>query len=83
MLKYESIGSSKRERRAERLIDGFRTEANVSLYDLIQNFSDFYLFLSAFESKISTYSGADPLSVYYEYIFWYEQNYPLGENDID
>ena len=30
-----------------------------------------------------TYSGADLLSVYYDYILWVEQNYPLGGNEAN
>lgn len=32
----------------------------------------------AFENELRTYSGSDPLSVWYKYIKWVEQNYPKG-----
>ncbi|CAG2122110.1 unnamed protein product, partial [Medioppia subpectinata] len=36
-----------------------------------------------FESELRTYNGSDLLSVYYDYIQWIEQNYPLGGNEAN
>ncbi|CAG2161763.1 unnamed protein product [Oppiella nova] len=36
-----------------------------------------------FESELRTYEGSDLLSVYYDYIQWIEQNYPLGGNEAN
>lgn len=34
-----------------------------------------------FEEELRTYSGDDPLDVWYRYILWVEQNYPKGGKD--
>ena len=36
------------------------------------------MFFRKFELELRTYSGDDPLSVWYEYILWTEQNFPSG-----
>ncbi|GIY52505.1 hypothetical protein CDAR_181571 [Caerostris darwini] len=35
----------------------------------------------AFEAELRTYTGNDPLSVWYKYIKWVEQNFPKGGKD--
>lgn len=39
---------------------------------------NFFMNFSEFEEKLRTYSGDDPLEVWYEYVLWVEQNYPKG-----
>lgn len=46
---------------------------------LIFGAQKFYIFLnSIFEEELRTYSGDDPLDVWYRYVLWVEQNYPKG-----
>lgn len=37
-----------------------------------------FINFSEFEEKLRTYTGDDPMEVWYEYVLWVEQNYPKG-----